>query len=104
MSVLPLLSWYHTSFDTEPDVTQIKLLPPRRLSVTTARRAGPSRCAMATRAWRNSLTRCATSYPVSAQSEEAAGRDGVTPLLSYSDARANGASVISFPTLCRRSN
>ena len=96
VSVLPLLSWYHTSFDTEPDVTQIKLPPAKAVVGDYRATRWPEPLRNGDESLAQFFDEMCDELPGERAKEEAAGRDGVTPLLSYSDARANGASVISF--------
>ena len=96
VSVLPLLSWYHTSFDTEPDVTQIKLPPAKAVVGDYRATRWPEPLRNGDESLAQFFDEMCDELPGERAKEEAAGREGVTPLLSYSDARANGASVISF--------
>ena len=102
VSICPLLSFHHTSFDTEPDVEHLRL-PSARVTVTDFRatrwphglEVGDEKLAL-------HLDACNDELPFAAARQAAAhrrtlhGPSWVEPIRSWEEAHAGAASVVSF--------
>ena len=96
VSVVPLLSWYHSSFDTEPEVEQLRL-PGARAVVSDYRATKwPAPLQNGGEDLARYFDALCDELPGRRAELEAAGRAGLTPLSSYAEARSGGASVLSF--------
>eukprot|EP00967_Tisochrysis_lutea_P102484 scaffold154328_cov32-Tisochrysis_lutea.AAC.1 len=96
VSICPLLSFHHVSFDTEPDVTQLRL-PAARAIVSdykATRWPEPLKCGDESLAERLDIEN--DRLPGERSSTQANGRAGLEPILDYADVRGKGAKVISF--------
>ena len=100
LCVLPLLSWYHTSFDTEPAVKALRL-PSARAVVSDFRACKwPAPHANGAESLAVLFDALCDTLPGERAAAQAEGRAGLTPLASYADARGGGGGdddpVLSF--------
>ena len=108
VSVLPLLSWYHSSFDVEPDVSQLRLPSARAVVADYKATRWPAPLENGGEALARHLDSLCDELPGERAAAEAAARSSLisqrgggkllatTPLGSYAEARAGGARVLSF--------
>ena len=96
VSILPLLSWYHSSFDTEPDITQLRLPGARAVVADYRATIWPSPLTNGCERLALFFDEMCDELPGLRAEAEAAGRPGITPLASYADARAGDSAVLSF--------
>ena len=95
VSVLPLLSFYHSSFDVEPDIACLRL-PSTRAAITDYKSTRwPEPLCLGSSSLAEHVDSLNDSLPGRA-AEQAAGVAGLEPIESYAEARAQSTSVLSF--------
>eukprot|EP00325_Prymnesiales_sp_UTEX-LB-985_P030181 CAMPEP_0174740036 /NCGR_PEP_ID=MMETSP1094-20130205/72611_1 /TAXON_ID=156173 /ORGANISM="Chrysochromulina brevifilum, Strain UTEX LB 985" /LENGTH=385 /DNA_ID=CAMNT_0015943671 /DNA_START=63 /DNA_END=1217 /DNA_ORIENTATION=+ len=100
ISICPLLSFHHFSFDTEPDVPYLRL-PSARATVTDFRATQwPNGLSLGDEALAVHLDACNEQLPEraaqQAQQAAACGRLGLEPIVSWREAREGSSRVLSF--------
>lgn len=96
MSIVPMLSWYHESFDTEPDITALRLPQARAVVADYKATVWPAPLKNGAETLALHFDELCEGLAGAPSVAEAADRAGLTPLHCYEDARAGGASVLSF--------
>jgi predicted phosphodiesterase len=96
VSILPLLSFHHSSFDTEPDVTGLRLPSARAIVSDYKATKWPEPLVCGEVALAQRLDDENDILPRARATAQAQGRAGLAPLLSYGEARDGGAHVISL--------
>lgn len=96
VSILPLLSFHHSSFDTEPDVTGLRLPSARAIVSDYKATRWPEALVCGEVALAQWLDDENDTLPGARATAQAQGRPGIEPLLSYGEARDGGAHLISF--------
>jgi predicted phosphodiesterase len=96
VSILPLLSFHHISFDTEPDVTGLRLPSAKAIVSDYKATRWPDPLACGEVGVAQLLDDQNDSLPGARATAQAQGRARIEPLLSYAQARDGGARIISF--------
>ena len=95
LSILPLLSFYHESFDTEPAVTALRLPSVRRVMADYRACSWPAPLSMGGEDLAGHID-AMNDVQLARAATQAEGRDFIQPIESWDGARQGGASVVSF--------
>ena len=96
VSVLPLLSFHHASFDTEPDISRLRLPSAKAIVSDYKATRWPEPFACGDEELARSIDAQNEALLGDRAAAQATGRASLEPIRSYADARGNDAHLISF--------